>query len=550
LFNKLIARFFKLYTTNNRPVMFLAIGSAVFQSLLLLPSVYFIKLIFDVDIPSKDISGLVRHALPIIGVTIFQSILAMVHRNAFLKVVKGAIKALQQDVLKRLVYAERRFYDDTDVAKIINNSVTDIDLVDKMMDSLLSTLVPQSTLFVIGVLIMMVYNPLVGVSTVVLGIAGAVIQRVMRKNIYKKIYSYNQARDSLTAYVQFLPEKQILTKMRNAEQTESGFATDLSDKLISEGTAAAKNGWSIRVTDDLVVNISATLLIVIGSLQILSGTSTYGNIFGLYFLIMFIKRTVTSIQSNRAVVYEGTVSLERVFKLLDTVESYPQINKQRTDISFSGNISAEAISFAYSARPILNGVDFKISKGEIVCLTGANGTGKSSLINLLLGFYAPLTGAITADDRPYTSLNISQLRSSIGYVPQSQVLISGTIESNLLYGLSETSTIEASLESTPLFTQLMQGFPEGLNTPVVDGGKNLSNGQVQRISILRALVTKPALLILDEPTNHLDGGSIIALIEEIRKQLTMSVLIISHHTLFQQVADKTYLLENGKLSLL
>jgi ATP-binding cassette subfamily B protein len=547
--NILISRFLKLYTRHSRPVIFQAIVSAIIQSLLLLPSVFLIKKIFDTNIPNGDINGLILNSALIVALTVTQSFLMIAHRNIFLGIVKGSVKILQQDILKGLVKAERKFYDDADLASIINSSMTDVEQVDKMMDSILSVVIPQVTLFFIGVFIMMVYNPIIGITTLLLGVAGVIVQRKMRGTIYEDIRRYNEARDALTSYVNFLPDKQILTKMRNAEEVESALALGKSDNLIHQGTRTAKKGWTIRVTDELVVNISATLLIVLGSVQILTGTASYGNIFGLYFLIMFIKRTVTSVQSNRSILVDGVISLERIFELLDKLQK-PRPHLVNTQhVRFQGNITASNVSFGYNGSVILTDVNFEIRRGEVVCLTGVNGSGKSSLINLLLGFYHPNSGVIMAEDRQYPEIDLGELRKKIGYVPQNQILINGTIRTNLTYGLKESVDILSQKLNPKLYRELMTGFPAGLDTPIGQGGRNLSNGQVQRISILRALISEPALLILDEPTNHLDSQSIITLIDEIRL-LGISVVIISHHVVFKEIADRTYRLTDGKLERL
>jgi ABC-type bacteriocin/lantibiotic exporter with double-glycine peptidase domain len=547
--SKFFFRFFKQYLADSNQVIFYAVLFSLFQALLLLPSVYFIKNIFDTNIPQHDVRGVIINSVLVLGLTLLQSLATIIHRNYFLKKVKSAIKQVQQDVLRGLIRAERKFYDTTDRAGIINRSVGDVDLADKMLDNVLSVMIPQLTLFCIGVLIMLVYNPIIGLVTLLLGLFGVIIQRRIRRKVLESIRRYNTAKDELTSYVNFLPAKQVLTKMRHAEELESVYAAVHSDNLIRDGMEAARRGWAVKVTDELILNISATLLIVLGAIQILLGLASYGNILGLYFIIMFLKRTVTSVQSNWSTFQEGIISLEGIFDLLQNVRvTEIKTETQIVLADFKGNIQAQKVSFRYAEDLILEDVDFNIRAGEIINITGPNGAGKSSLIHLILGFYKPCSGVIRADDHPYETLNLGELRTRIGYVPQNQVLIRGTIESNLTYGLTPKDLLSLKqMESTRLYNQLIGGFKNGIKSYVSEGGKNLSNGQIQRISILRALASSPKLLILDEPTNHLDGPSIVLLVKEIRDKMRMSVLIISHHAIFREIADRSYVLDQANL---
>jgi ATP-binding cassette, subfamily B, bacterial len=546
--DKTIVQFFRIYTSERKLVILYAVVFSMMHSLLLLPSVYFIKEIFDSNIPMHDVQGLIINSAFVTGLTLIQSFLTIVHRNIFLRIVKGAVSLFQRDILRSLIWADRKFYDDSDQAKIVNRTVMDVENTDRMLNDILSVVIPQSTLFSIALLIMIIYNPIIGISTLVMGFLGTTMQKRMRKRVLKSIRIYNEAKDDLAAYVNFLPSKQVITKMRNNERGELAESVTLSDDLINKGTRAGWLGWQTRGTDDAVMNVSALALILIGAIQIVSGAASYGNIFGLYFLVIFMKRTVSSVQFSWSMVQEGIVSLERIFDMLDKARVEHEKGSD-TSPAFQGNLQMTNVSFGYAkGKPVLTEIDFEIKKGEIINIIGSNGAGKTSLIDLLLGFYRPWSGDIFAEGVSYSQINPGELRFSIGYVPQAQVLLKGTIESNLGYGLISGEKIAlAKFRETPIYQQLMAGFIDGQNTVVGPNGNNLSHGQIQRISILRALVFKPKLLILDEPTNHLDIQSIMTLVQELKTRMEMGVLIISHHALFQEIANRTYILDEGKL---
>lgn len=546
MLDRVIIQFLKKYAVKHRLILFQALFLSIIQSLLLIPSLYFIKEIFDNSIPQNDISQLLINSAMILTITIVQSIIGFTQKNVFLMVVKKSITLLQKDVLQNLIWANNTFYNKTKDAKIINSVVSDVDKVDRMIDGFLAVVIPQVTLFILGLAIMIVYNPIIGMSTFILGVIAVSIQIRFKKSIKKFIQAYRKAIDDLTTYTGFLSKKQILTKLRNFEASEFKSAIAISDEVIGSGTAAAKKGLQKQTIDELIINISAIVLIVIGSIQILSDAASYGNIFGLYFLIVFLRRTAHAIQSQWTANQEGKVSLGRINELLSTTELEQDLSDKKS-IDFDGSIKAEKVSFSYGTNEVLQEANFEIAKGEVVTISGMNGSGKSSLVKLLLGLYKPDTGNLFASKVNYQDLNVNNLRTQIGYVPQNQVLIDGTIASNLCYGI-EADSLKA-IQELDLYQELINGFDAGLDTRVSMNGTNLSNGQIQRISILRALCSDPKLLILDEPTNHLDAASIKILISAIQKELNISLIVISHHSLFNEVSDKSYSLIDGRIVL-
>ena len=548
MYDQNFAWLFRQYFSKRRGVLLVAVVLSILQSLLLLPSVYFIKRIFDSDIPNGSVSGLLINSSIIILFTILQSALSFVHRNYFLKIVKQGMRQLQQDVIEHFIGADKKFFDTTDRAVIANNTVFDIEKIDKFISGFLGVIIPQLTLLGIGLIIMLVYNPVIGLATIALGFIAVFGQRMLKKRVIARIKDYDARKDQLSAYASFLPNKVVLIKSRNNEKNETSSAKQISENLMNAAQQAATKGWDMRVANEVIVNTSATLLIVLGSLQILLGSASFGEIFGLYFIIVFLRRTATLLQGEWINLNEGVVALEKIHRTIDNIKN-SMFSKNGMGIDFNGNIELKKVSFAYTPDlPILHEIDLKINQGETVMLTGANGSGKSSILNLILGFYRPSQGDVLAEGVGYDKISVGKLREKIGYVPQQQIVIDGTLEENLFYGLSNPPKDELNhLMKDAFFSGFVAGLENGLKTNIVKDGKNLSGGQIQYMSIIRALLQRPELLILDEPTNHLDGQAIASLINNIREKKNISILIISHHEIFKNVVDRTYHLENGRL---
>jgi len=517
------------------------------QSVVLLPSFYFVKLIFDENLPNKDFSGLVGNSSYLILLIVINGMVAILYSNLFLRRIKEVVLEVQVQVMDKIIYSSKSSIDLRREADLVSRVVGDADSTDRMMASILSVVIPQASLFVIGLIILLNYNFPIGLTALVLGLIGLINHRIIRKGALQSIAEYLASRDNLANHVQFIPAKWVLFNMRNGHHQELQESKNHIDQLAKDSFSAAKNGWKVKIGNEVFIGIATILLIVIGALQVIHYQTSMGTILGLYYLIAMIRRTTSAVQSQWPVIQEGQTSLRRIYDFLD--EPVPKDYKTNKEVApMIDTISLEHVFFHYLVgQPVLDDVSIKLNSNEIVLISGVNGVGKSSIVNLILGFYEPTKGRILINDIQYCNLDLDSIRSQIGYLPQHQILIEGSIRDNIYYGLDKTDQ-EIHLPDA-LVAQLLSGLSEGLDTMVLPLGKNLSNGQIQRISILRCLVQNPKLLLLDEPTNHLDVESIAALVGQLKKNKNMAILIISHSDNLKRIADVSYTIHKGRLSL-
>jgi ATP-binding cassette subfamily B protein len=249
-------------------------------------------------------------------------------------------------------------------------------------------------------------------------------------------------------------------------------------------------------------------------------------------------------------VIDGHQSLTTLFGLLEADAELPYSG--RGAIEFSGRIRAENLSFAYGESPVLRDVSLRIEPAHNVCVTGANGTGKSTLLMLLLGFYRPDRGCLYADGVPYDDLDVAALRRSIGTVTQTPLLFTGSVRDNIAYGspgASDADVEEAA--KAALAHDFITELPEGYRTEVGDEAQRLSGGQRQRLSIARALLRRPKLLVLDEPTTYLDRETVSRLIESMAAlPYAPAILTVTHDLQLLRDTDEAYHLEAGVLQRL
>jgi ABC-type multidrug transport system fused ATPase/permease subunit len=304
----------------------------------------------------------------------------------------------------------------------------------------------------------------------------------------------------------------------------------------------------------IIVNIALVVLLYTGAIRVDEGIITQGSVVALVnymsqILVELVKMANLIIQLTKALACAKRV--EAIFDKKASMEN-GLINGENTNNNSSEAISFENVGLTYSGAgdESLSDINFSVGKGQTIGIIGGTGSGKSSIINLIPRFYDATRGNIRIFGNNITDYDIEFLRSKIGIVPQKAVLFAGTIKENLLWG-NENATdedIEQALEisQSKEFVDTKEGR---LDFKIAQGGKNLSGGQKQRLTIARALVRKPDILILDDSASALDYATDARLRTAIKHKLNnMTVIIVSQRASSIQHADKIIVLDDGKMA--
>ena len=243
---------------------------------------------------------------------------------------------------------------------------------------------------------------------------------------------------------------------------------------------------------------------------------------------------------------------ERIMEILETQDEFQanHLKKEANTQPVIGLIEMDKVRFSYPSRPeveVLKGLDFAIKPGQKIALVGQSGAGKSTIVQLLMQFYSVSSGEIRIDGKPIHKLDLHNLRSSIGIVPQEVLLFGGTIEENIRYGKPDASPEEVQNAARQANAwDFISGFPEGMQTIVGERGIKLSGGQRQRIAIARAILKDPAILVLDEATSSLDSESEYLVQEALDKLMeNRTTIIIAHRLATVRKADRIFILQQG-----
>ncbi|PKP94877.1 MAG: ABC transporter ATP-binding protein [Alphaproteobacteria bacterium HGW-Alphaproteobacteria-14] len=290
----------------------------------------------------------------------------------------------------------------------------------------------------------------------------------------------------------------------------------------------------------LVAAIAAIIILVIGSAQVQDGARNPGEMFAFLFYAALLTRPIGSLADTygRFQIAKGTLArLEAVFAM----QPEPGYDRKRRIGRAQGAIAIDAVSFAYPGRPaVLTNASLAIARGETIALTGDNGIGKSTLVNLILRFYQPDQGRITLDGVDIADLQVQDLRRQFGYVPQRPLLAYGSVAENIAFGCPDPDPAE--IENAARLAQaweFIEHLPRGLATEVGDGGVRLSGGQRQRLALARALFRDPPIYIFDEATSMFDLDGETAFIQSCADLLTeRTVIIITHRPASLALADR------------
>ena len=339
-----------------------------------------------------------------------------------------------------------------------------------------------------------------------------------------------------------------LTRVQTAEDQEIRRQTGILSEL---RTRTGKMAFIYAVhgnVQSILTGLSGIIILVVGGITVANKSITIGEFISFYVAAGYLNGYVNTITTSIADIIAGNESIVTLYQLAATKTVQPYLGKKQ--IPFKGFLSFESVSFRYDDQPVLENVSLSLHPHSRVAIIGSNGTGKSTMTHLILGFYSPLTGRLYADDVPYEEVDVAHLRKQIGVVMQDPALFSGTILENISYGSPEADRKQITRAARlAMADDFIRKLPEGYDTHIGEDGVLLSGGERQRLSLARALLRRPKLLILDEPTNHLDRAAVGQLLDNLDDlDDRPAILMISHDMNVVRHAHEVYRLEKGVLT--
>jgi ABC-type multidrug transport system fused ATPase/permease subunit len=521
----------------------------IISSLLSFPQPLVNRFLVDDVILKQQLDLLPLAVLLLIGINALSLLVGLLQKYFLNNFEQTIIFDLQSKLFEHTLSLPKEFFDQNEVGYLVSRISSDVQGLRWFFSGTVAYLLTNLVQFLggIGFLFYLEWRLALASMLVlpVLALSVHYYSRHLRALGHRKMEQQGRISERFQETIASLP----LVKAFSAESRES-----------QRAKAVLEEGRQITMAQSVVSSVASTVInfgpkiakgvvLIIGALLVIRNQWTLGSLLAFYSYLGLVFFPVIYFADANFSLQNALASLERIIGLFDIV---PEQNLKQGKVPdrLEGEVVFEDVSFSYGdGEKILDKLSIQIKSGEHIAIIGPSGVGKTTLISLLLCFYRPSQGEVCFDGIPLSDYNLTALRKRIGYVSQSTLLLSGTFKENLAYGNPEASKedIEKACKAAGIH-DFITSLPEGYQSRIDERGVNLSEGQKQRLSIARALIKDPDILILDEPTAALDSiieRSIFDALPDFIQQKTL--FIVAHRLSTIQNADRILLLNEKKL---
>ncbi len=494
----------------------------------------------------------VGHVLMLVlAVYVAGSLLAWLQGYLLNDVVQGTVRRMRSDVEDKVNSLPLSYFDKQPRGELLSRVTNDIDNISQSLQQTMSQLF-TSLLTVVFVVVMMfsISWELALVALVTVPITMVVTGAVMKRSQGMFIDQWRRT-GKLNAHIEETFSGHALVKVfGRQEEVERTFAEE-NDKLYDASFGAQFVSGLIMPTMMFIGNLNYVVIAVLGGLKVANGSISLGDIQAFIQYSRQFTQPLTQVASMANLLQSGVASAERVFELLDADEQSPEERGALVpEAARHGEVRFEHVSFSYDPdKPLIEDLSLVAAPGQTVAIVGPTGAGKTTLVNLVMRFYEVSSGRITLDGVDIASVPRGELRGEIGMVLQDTWLFEGSIRDNIAYG-NPGATDEQILEAAraTFVDRFVHSLPDGYDTHVDEEGSNLSAGERQLVTIARAFLSDPDLLILDEATSSVDTRT------ELLLQQAMAALrsdrtsfVIAHRLSTIRDADLILVMEDGSI---
>ncbi|WP_301545460.1 ABC transporter ATP-binding protein [Ruminococcus bicirculans (ex Wegman et al. 2014)] len=458
---------------------------------------------------------------------------------------------LRVDVFKRVMGLSFEQTDKFTTGSLVTRLTADITAIQQMVDFMLRMLVRDSLLFFGGIIMMLTLNVRFGIII----LCALPVEIIMMIVILKKANPYYsivaKRLDSVNSVVQENVTGARVVKAYVREDTEEKRFDDANISLMESNLRVQTLMAILQPLLMIILNLSVIAVIVIGGWQVQAQAMKVGEVMAAITYLTQVLHGVMMMSMMFQTLAKASTSANRLREVLETD---PVIKSGSVSLSdkTGGTVSFKNVSFSYpetKGRPVISELTLDIKSGESVAILGATGSGKSSLVNLIPRFYDCTAGEVLVDGVNVKDCKLDELRKKVGIVLQKSELFSGTVEDNIKWGDKNAAHEEViSAAQAAQADEFIQKIPAGYEGIIAEKGASLSGGQKQRLSISRAVLKKPEILILDDSTSALDLGTEAKLRAEIdRKMNGTTLIIIAQRIQSVKSCDRIAVLDHGKL---
>lgn len=467
------------------------------------------------------------------------------------------IQDMRRDLFGKLQTLPVRFFDQRPRGDIMSRLTNDMDNISNTLNHGVTNIF-SSIITVLGALTMMVIlSPVLTLISLLVVPPGMLLtQRVATRT---RRYFLEQQRELgiLNGYIEEMISGQRVIKAYAREQKVIQDFNEKNTRLKNVGTLAQIFSGLIFPLMNLINNLSFALVAGVGGYMAVKGTISVGMIAAFLNYSKQLARPINDLANQFNLLQSALAGAERVFEVLDeppettgSVEPPDSVHSPASLNQVTGEVEFRNVSFGYEpGQPVLKNINLKALPGQTIALVGPTGSGKTTVVNLLMRFYDPDNGTILIDGRDIGTIPRASLRSALGIVLQDTYLFSGTVQENIRYG--RLTATDAQVEAAARMANadpFIQRLPQGYNTVLSDDGGNLSQGQCQLLAIARAILADPAILILDEATSSVDTRTEMHIQQAILSLMRgRTSFVIAHRLSTIRKADQILFIKDGEI---
>lgn len=488
--------------------------------------------------------------LVLLGLYTLSALFAFLQQFIMASVAQRTIAEMRQEVNEKLTRLPLTYFDQHSHGDILSRAVNDIDNINNSFQQALTQLI-TTIITVLGIIVMMfIISPLLTlVVFVTIPLSGIVIKYVASFS-QKHFVSQQEELGSVNGHIEEMFSGHNVVKAYGQENESIKTFDDINDRLYKAGWKAQFISGIMMPMMMFISNIGYILVSIAGGLLVLNGSIRIGDVQAFIQYSQQISHPMAQMAGIANMIQTGVASAERIFTLLDEEEESLEKEASVSLEHIKGDVSFERVRFGYDEqKPVIRGLSLDVKSGQTVAIVGPTGAGKTTIINLLLRFYEVNGGSISIDGINLHELSRPQARSLFAMVLQDTWLFKGTIRDNIAYGregATEEEVIQAARHAYA--DDFIRTLPDGYDTVLSEDATNISQGQRQLLTIARALISNPTVLILDEATSSVDTRT------EMNIQLAMKDImrgrtsfVIAHRLSTIRDADMILVMKDGDI---
>lgn len=468
------------------------------------------------------------------------------------KIGEKIIYAIRSILWEHIIQLKMPFFDKNESGQLMSRLTDDTKVINEFISQKLPNLLP-SVLTLIGSLIMLFIMDWKLTLLTFITIPIFVFIMIPLGRVMQKISTNTQSEiANFSGLLGRVLTEMRLVKVSNTERLELDNARVNLKKIYNLGLKQAKISAIVQPISGVVMLLTIAIILGFGALEIGTGAITPGTLIAMIFYVIQLSMPLINLSTLVTDYKRAVGASQRIHEIMqEPIEPTEALSESKDEIVEDGELSFENVDFKYDVKKILNDVTFNIPQGKVSAFVGPSGSGKSTIFNLIERMYDIENGDIKYNHRSIYDIPLSKWRNKIGYVMQSNSMMSGSIRDNILYGINRKVTDDELIEYAKLANchEFIMQFDEGYDTMVGERGLKLSGGQRQRIDIARSFVKNPDILLLDEATANLDSESEVKIQEALETLMEgRTTVVIAHRLSTIKKAGQIIFIDKGQVT--